>query len=141
MTSDQPKPEPRTRRAADGGFAGTGATAQHGGTLPVYVCTRCGKEVVWATSRRTGRKYLANVSHGYLDQRYYVGSSLHSDAYCQDLQDRAAQERTRLARQDAARGLADVMLGFRRALDAGDMDEPTFLDALDALTEMVENAR
>jgi len=67
----------KTRRSPDGAYASTGAVRQHGGSLPIYVCNTCGREVVWATSTRTGRKYLANVAHGYLDQRYYVAASVH----------------------------------------------------------------
>ena len=58
-------------------FAGQGAVRQNGGTLPVYRCGECYGEVVWATSARTGRKYLANVFSGYHRQRYYIGASLH----------------------------------------------------------------
>lgn len=65
----------RTRRGE--GFAGTGAVRQTEGPLPIYVCNACNLEVVWATSRRTGRKYLVNVHRGYLDQRYYIAASIH----------------------------------------------------------------
>ena len=65
----------RTRRGE--GFASAGAVRQHGGSLPVYVCNACGDEVVWAESKRTGRKYLVTVRTGYHGQRFYVGSDLH----------------------------------------------------------------
>lgn len=70
-------PTAKTRRSPDGAYASTGAVRQHGGSLPIYVCNTCGREVVWATSSKTGRKYLANVSHGYLGQRFYVAASVH----------------------------------------------------------------
>jgi hypothetical protein len=67
----------RTRRSPDGAYAGTGAVRQHDGTLPIYICNTCGREVVWATSAKTGRKYLANIARGHLDQRFYIAASLH----------------------------------------------------------------
>ena len=74
------KPAQRTRRSSDKGFATAGAVAQHGGTLPVYICNPCGKEVVWCESKRTGRKYLVTVRRGHLDQRFYIGSQIHECA-------------------------------------------------------------
>lgn len=71
------KPTARTRRADDGGYATVGAVRQSGGSLPVYCCNTCNQEVVWATSQRTGRKYLCNVSYGYHHNRYYIGADLH----------------------------------------------------------------
>jgi hypothetical protein len=70
----------KTRRSPDGAFASVGAVRQSGGSLPIYICNGCGDEVVWATSQRTGRKYLARVHHGYLGQRFYVAASLHDCA-------------------------------------------------------------
>jgi hypothetical protein len=70
----------RTRRGS--GFASPGAVKAQGETLPVYICNRCGREVVWAESKRTGRRYLVSVSRGYNNQRYYVGADLHSDEAC-----------------------------------------------------------
>ena len=60
--------------------ASAGAVRQSSGTLPVYRCNTCHGEVVWAESKRTGRRYLANVSRGYHDQRYYVGADVHDCA-------------------------------------------------------------
>ena len=69
----------RTHRAPYGGFAGTGAVAQGGGSLPIYICNTCDHEVVWATAAKTGRKYLVNVSLGQGGQRFYIGSNIHRD--------------------------------------------------------------
>lgn len=60
-------------------YAGPGAVRQSGGSLQVYSCNECGGEVVWATSRRTGKKYLANVSRGHNDQRFYIAANLHRE--------------------------------------------------------------
>lgn len=57
-------------------YAGSGAVNQQG-NLKVYRCNTCGAEVVWCESKRTGKHYLANVHRGYLDQRFYVGASVH----------------------------------------------------------------
>ena len=71
----------RTRRGS--GFASPGAVRQNGGSLPVQVCNRCGREVVWATSSRTGRKYLVTVSYRRSGGgRYYIGSNIHTDEIC-----------------------------------------------------------
>jgi hypothetical protein len=59
------------------GFASPGAVRQHGNNLPIRECARCGDQIVWVTSSRTGRRYPANVRTGYLDQRFYIGSDLH----------------------------------------------------------------
>lgn len=71
----------RTTKATGnrGGFASEGAVRQNGGSLPIYVCNECGADVVWATSKRTGRKYLANISHGYNGARFYIGANVHQD--------------------------------------------------------------
>jgi hypothetical protein len=71
------QPQGRTRRSPDGAFAGTGAVRQHGSALPIYICNQCGNEVVWAESKRTGRKYLVNISHAYNGARFYIGSNVH----------------------------------------------------------------
>lgn len=64
----------RTRRGE--GFA-TGGAVRQDGTLPIYICNACNQEVVWATSKRTGGKYLANISRGFLDQRFYAKTNIH----------------------------------------------------------------
>jgi hypothetical protein len=87
MTTSTTTTGPRTRRSPDGGFASVGAVHQTAGSLPVYICNACGREVVWAESKRTGRKYLANVSRGYHDQRFYIGARVHDAESCQRRQD------------------------------------------------------
>ncbi len=77
MIQTNEQPAARTRRSPDRGYATVGAVRQNGGSLPTYFCNRDNTEVVWATSARTGRKYLANVSYGYKNQRYYVGANVH----------------------------------------------------------------
>lgn len=79
-------------------FAESGAAAQEG-LLPLYACNACGGRVVWATSSRTGRKYLANAylfgGGGY----YYNKRSVHTDEDC------ANTARRREARNEEARRL------------------------------------
>lgn len=67
----------RTHRSPDGIWATGGAVNQHDGKLPIYVCNACGMDVVWATSKRTGRKYLVNISHGANGFRFYIGANIH----------------------------------------------------------------
>lgn len=70
--------QPRTKRHPSGVFIGTGAVGQHDGSLPLYICNGCQREVVWATSSKTGRKYLVNVSHSTRsDARFYIGRNVH----------------------------------------------------------------
>lgn len=65
----------RTTRVPDQ-FANGGAVHQEG-SLPIYQCNTCLGQVVWATSSKTGRKYLANIRTGYLDQRFYNKRDYH----------------------------------------------------------------
>lgn len=67
----------KTHRSPDHAYASVGAVHQTGGSLPIYVCNTCGRDVVWAESHKTGRKYLANVHHGYMGARFYIAASLH----------------------------------------------------------------
>ena len=69
----------KTRRSPENIWIGTGAVRQHEGKLPLYLCNTCGAEVVWVEGK-TGRKYLANVSHGYNDARFYIGANIHDCA-------------------------------------------------------------
>lgn len=67
----------RTRRSPDGIYATSGAVAQHGGSLPIYICNACGADVVWCESKRTGRKYLVTVTRGRNGARFYAGHNIH----------------------------------------------------------------
>lgn len=71
----------RTRRNPDGIFITGGAQTQDG-ALAAYLCNTCNVDVVWATSTRTGRKYLVNVHRGHLGQRFYVKHQPHK---CQEV--------------------------------------------------------
>ena len=55
----------------------TGGAVRQDRPLNVMTCNECQREVVWATSNRTGRMYLVNVSRGHLDQRFYVKADAH----------------------------------------------------------------
>jgi hypothetical protein len=93
-------------------YAGQGAVRQTAGTLKVYVCNACGTEVVWAESKRTGRRYLVNVSKGYLGQRYYVGANVHK---CEEILARRAAEES--ARIEDARKARQWIVGRVRLPD------------------------
>lgn len=58
-------------RATEGGV-------RQEGSLPIYCCNTCQREVVWATSARTGRRYLVDVQHGYKGQRFYIKRAAHT---------------------------------------------------------------
>jgi hypothetical protein len=76
MTETTTSKPARTTRVPNR-FVGEGAVRQDG-TLPMYVCNTCNGEVVWATSARTGRKYLVNVRRGHLDQSFYMKHDTHT---------------------------------------------------------------
>lgn len=67
----------------------TGGAVTQDGKLKIYSCNTCGQQVVWATSSRTGRMYLVNISHGALGQRFYMKHLTHNcaahQAYTQSL--------------------------------------------------------
>ena len=67
----------RTVRNARGTYADGGANTQDG-KLPIYDCTTCGAEVVWATSNRTGNKYLVNIRTGASGARFYMKHDIHT---------------------------------------------------------------
>lgn len=129
----------RTRRSPDQGFASTGAVRQNGGSLPIYICNTCGGEVVWCESKRTGRKYLANVRHGHLGQRYYIAANVHGD--CADLIEREAAY---AARNDANQAALTAFLADLRALraqvTAGTLTEAEYATAAEARTAEYEAA-
>lgn len=106
----------RTRRGE--GYASVGAVAQRGGSLPVYICNTCGSEVAWATSSRTGRKYLANVRRGQAGQRYYIAASVHD---CAPVLAAVQADRDHLDAQN--RQLALFIVGALRSL-VGHEPEP-----------------
>lgn len=66
----------QTKRSEDSAYASGGAVTQDG-LLPIYIHLACGRDVVWATSRKTGRKYLVNVYRGQAGQRFYVKHQPH----------------------------------------------------------------
>lgn len=62
-------------------YASGGAVAQDG-MLKVYYCGKCGSRVVWATSARTGGKYLVNVFDKHSGGMHYVKNQLHNAESC-----------------------------------------------------------
>jgi hypothetical protein len=126
MTTTQ---NPRTSRSADGAFASMGAVRQNGGKLPIYVCNTCHHEVCWATSTRTGRKYLVNVRRGNLDQRYYIGSDIHR---CEEAMAVVNAIREEQAKHDAGQAVLGAMRSMRAKLTHGEITEDEYMTWLDA---------
>lgn len=93
MTATMTKPA-RTRAFRDTQgrclWIGDGAIAQDD-KLQLYVCNTCGGEVVWATSKRTGRKYLVDVCRGEVS-RYYRKDLVHDCAKRRAAADSAVQQ-------------------------------------------------
>jgi hypothetical protein len=110
----------KTTRSRENVWIGTGAVRQHDGKLPLYICNACGSEVVWATSTKTGRVYLANVSHGYNGARYYVAANLHDCARVLAYRDQMDQARIdREIQEEDAHAAIYLMNMEERAHEAG----------------------
>lgn len=97
----------KTTRHPDGLHVSMGGVRQNGGLLPLYTCNACGAEVVWATSNRTGRKYLVTVGRNYNGARYYRGDNIHP-RNCGEV--RAAAVAEEIAKQDARKARAAMVL-------------------------------
>jgi hypothetical protein len=57
-------------------YASSGAVKQDGPLL-ICICKTCGDEIVFATSRKTNKKYPVNIRRGHLDQRFYMKNDIH----------------------------------------------------------------
>ena len=79
----------------DLGFASGGAVSQDG-PLPIRECKRCGEQIVWAKSNRTGNNYPVNISTGYMHQRFYVKSDVHN---CDEVESKREANRIAAAEQ------------------------------------------
>jgi hypothetical protein len=66
-----------TDERGNNAWANTGAVGQHDGSLKIMVCNTCGDQVVWATSKKTGRYYLVNIRSSYHGGRFYMGHDVH----------------------------------------------------------------
>lgn len=69
----------RTTAAKTNGHATyiSGGANTQDGNLKLYTCNTCHRPVVWATSTKSGRVYLADVFEGQSGARYYVKASAH----------------------------------------------------------------
>lgn len=108
----------RTRRSPSGAYASGGAVTQDG-HLAIYECTTCGNEVVWATSKKTGRKYLVNVRKGMSGTRYYVKANFHK---CEEIMaSREALPDTASEVMEDTKLLQDIAKGYEWLVtDGGD---------------------
>lgn len=62
--------------------AGGGAVDQDG-ELPVFGCGKCGREIVKATSKKTGNKYWCEVFYKHSGRRFYVKKEAHTKEVCE----------------------------------------------------------
>lgn len=60
-----------------------GGRVDQEGALPVFECGKCGREIVKATSKRTGNKYWCEVFYGQTDRRFYVKKEAHTKEKCE----------------------------------------------------------
>lgn len=92
----------RTTAANTNGHATyiSGGANTQDGNLKLYTCNTCHRPVVWATSTKSGRMYLADVFEGQSGARYYVKASAHQCARPADV----------AARETLNAKLADIAL-------------------------------
>lgn len=70
-------------------YASSGAVRQHDGKLKIYQCNECHGQVVWVTSKKTGKFYLVNVRHGAESgARFYMGHDIHKCSEVKDYGDK-----------------------------------------------------
>lgn len=60
-----------------------GGRVDQEGYLPVFECGKCGREIVKATSKRTGNKYWCEVFYARNDARFYVKKEAHTKEKCE----------------------------------------------------------
>ena len=77
------------------------------GALEVVFCSRCGAHVVWATSKRTGKKYRVDVRISERGNRYYVKSDFHQ---CKD-EDIEIYSQCKAVHEAYARRINEVTVG------------------------------
>jgi hypothetical protein len=58
-------------------YASEGAVRQDG-PLPIRECNRCHSDIVWATSRSTGKHYPVDVFTGQSSGAFYIKKAFHS---------------------------------------------------------------
>lgn len=116
-------------------YVGEGAQAQDG-RLKLYTCNTCQREVVWATSKRTGKVYLVNVQRGYNDQRFYMKNVPHR---CEDV---LASRSITTEFEDLRVDNLQLLSHLRQALLAGDEALTAEIEAkLDANADRMEQLR
>lgn len=59
-----------------------GGKVQQDGGLDLFTCGKCGREIVKATSTRTGNKYWCEIFGNRNGGRFYVKHALHSKDNC-----------------------------------------------------------
>jgi len=62
-------------------YASEGAVRQDG-LLPVAECKNCHSQIVWATSKRTGKKYPVNTFRGQGGRLFYIKRAAHTHEEC-----------------------------------------------------------
>jgi len=55
----------------------TGGAVRQDGPLAISLCKTCGREIVFATSKRTGKKYPVCVQYGRRNQPIYAKHDIH----------------------------------------------------------------
>lgn len=110
-------------------YASPGAVNQTGGRLPIKHCKRCHAAIVWCTSKRTGKGYPVNVSTGYHDQRFYIGSNVHR---CEPVLALQAALDANDAAMTEAKAKVDTLMVMQDKLAAGEITRDDMIAWVDA---------
>jgi hypothetical protein len=134
----------RTTKVINNGhpvYVSTGAVRGHsGGTATLHVCNGCQGEVVWATSARTGRRYLCNVRTAANDGRYFMGNDLHS---CNEVitYRQTADDVMNEARREDARQVLGKVEAWNQLVEMGHMTPEKAAEFIAAEAENIAHAQ
>ena len=117
-----------TDKDAQPKYVGEGAVRQDG-SLKLMRC-QCGQDVVWATSKRTQRKYRVNVSRGASGARFYAKRNVHK---CDEYRAYMAQFAEADDRRTEGAALVDAMDLLQRTHAAGKLTDDEYREAMLAL--------
>jgi hypothetical protein len=108
-TAEMRQQEAQTKFASDGGVS-------QEGMLPIRRCKFCDAEIVWATSKRTGKRYPVQVQHGHLSQRFYAKHIVHKCPTAEEIEAQAVLGRK-------AENTRAMIERFHELSDAGEWDK------------------
>jgi hypothetical protein len=116
-------------------YATPGGVNQHDGKLPIRTCDRCGRDIVFPTSRRTGKRYPVTVSRNSMGARFYMGHNLHG----RDCGERAEAERAEMRLLDAIHALNTEKSALYRIVQEALRKVNNYADLSDADQDVIDD--